>query len=239
MRVWVLQHIHCETLGTIAAALDAKGIAPHYVRSFEGQTVPKDMDDALGLIIMGGPMGVYELDRYAFLRDEMLLIEQALKANKPILGVCLGSQLLASALGAEVKKGKSKEIGWYPVTLSEAGHSDPLWTGVDPSFMAYHWHGDIFDLPRGALSLASSALTRCQAYRYGANAYGFLFHMEVTADMIAAMVQTFRDELLEQGITGQSVVEPAKQHLPKLQEIGAAVFQAWANLASSPFREKA
>jgi GMP synthase (glutamine-hydrolysing) len=239
MRVWVLQHIHCETLGTIAAALDSRGIAPHYVRTFEGQTVPKDMDAAAALIIMGGPMGVYELDRYPFLRDEMALIEQALKAKKPILGVCLGSQLLAAALGAEVKKGKAKEIGWYPVTLNEASFSDPLWTGIDPSFMAYHWHGDIFDLPPGAVSLASSTLTRCQAYRYGANAYGFLFHMEVTADMIATMVQTFGDELLEQGITGQSIVESAKQHLPKLQEIGASVFRAWANLAGGRLREKA
>jgi GMP synthase (glutamine-hydrolysing) len=85
------------------------------------------------------------------------------KAGKPVLGVCFGSQLLAATLGAEVKQGKSKEIGWYPITLSEASGSDSLWTGIDPRFAAYHWHGDIFDLPRGAVSLASSAVTECQA----------------------------------------------------------------------------
>jgi GMP synthase (glutamine-hydrolysing) len=230
MKVWVLQHIQVETLGTIAQALDTQGIAAHYVRSFAGEAVPESMDDAAGLIVMGGPMGVYEKDRHPFLRAEMRLIEQALKAEKPILGVCLGSQLLAATLGAEVKKGKIKEIGWYPITLSEACRSDPLWAETDPHFTAYHWHGDIFDLPRGAVSLASSALTECQAYRYGSNAYGFLFHMEVTDAIIEAMVRTFSVELQEQGLDGGSIVAQAEEHLAPLQQIGGGVFQSWARL---------
>jgi GMP synthase (glutamine-hydrolysing) len=229
-KIWVLQHIHCETLGLIEEALTARGIAAHYIRSFEGEPVPLNMDEAAGLVVMGGPMGVYDHPQFPFLRAEMRLIEQAMKAEKPILGVCLGSQLLAAALGAEVKPGKTKEIGWHPVMLANTAQTDMLWTGIEPSFMAYHWHGDIFDLPRGATALAASALTQYQAFRYGSNVYGLLFHMEVTAGMIGAMVETFSDELRSVNLDGQAIVALAATYLPRLQKIGAAVFQKWAGL---------
>ncbi len=169
-------------------------------------------------------------DRYPFLRDEIRLIEQALTEKKAILGVCLGSQLLAAVLGAKVAKGKQKEIGWYPVTLSRAAMADPLWKGIESPFTAYHWHGDIFELPRGVEALASSALTPCQAFRYGDHAYGFLFHMEVTEKIIEEMVDTFADELQEAGVDGQEIVGKLKDHLPELQRIGSLVFRRWARL---------
>jgi len=228
--VWVIQHVKCETLGTIADALKANHITARAIRVFEGQSVPKKMNEASGLVIMGGPMGVYEQDRYPFLQQEIHLIQRALEEDKPMLGICLGSQLLASALGAKVIKGKQKEIGWFPVTLTEAAKSDHLWAGVEPSFIAYHWHGDIFDLPPVATSLASSELTECQAYRYGPYAYGFLFHMEVTERIIQDMVEGFRDELREVGINGSEIVGKASKYLPRLQRIGGFVFQRWANL---------
>ncbi|MGH7273832.1 MAG: type 1 glutamine amidotransferase [Nitrospiria bacterium] len=232
-KVWVLQHIECETLGTIAHSLQSAGISAQYVRTFEGQPIPTGMGDAAGLIVMGGPMGVYDQSRYKFLQDEMRIIDQALQEEKPVLGVCLGSQLLAATLGAKVTKGKKKEIGWHGITLTEAARSDPLWMGVEPSFMAYHWHGDIFELPSGAVSLATSELTQCQALRYGHHAYGFLFHMEITERMIKDMVKTFRDELQEAGIDGREIIEKAKDPLPQLQRIGGLVFQRWANLVAS------
>lgn len=229
-KLWVIQHIQCETLGIIADALKAEGVSFESIRPSEGRPVPKELKDASGLVILGGPMGVYEQDRYPFLRQEIHLIQQALREDKPVLGICLGSQLLATALGAKVKKGKKKEIGWYPVTLTAAALSDPLWRGVEPSFMAYHWHGDIFVLPSGAVSLASSELTECQAFRYGQRAYGFLFHMEVTQKIIEGMVKTFSDELRETGVNGDEIVERAKDHLPQLQNIGRLVFQRWTGL---------
>jgi GMP synthase (glutamine-hydrolysing) len=230
MRVYVLQHIHCETLGSIADALIPNGVSAHYLRSFAGGPVPREMADAAGLIIMGGPMGVYEQDLYPYLRDEMRLIEDALRQEKPVLGVCLGSQLLATALGAEVRKNSTKEIGWYPVTLTDKARQDRLWKGVEASFAAFHWHGDIFDLPQGAASLASSTLTPCQAYRYGSNAYGLLFHMEVTREQIALMVDTFQDELQTEGIDGRVLVAQSERHLAEMQKIGATVYQRWAGL---------
>ncbi len=226
--VLVLQHVRCETLGTIADALDAVGISARYVRAFEGEPVPNGMGDAAGLVVMGGPMGVYDHPRYPFLLDEMRLVERALRDEKPVLGVCLGSQLLAAVLGAEVKKGNQKEIGWYPVRLTGEAASDPLWAGVASPFVAFHWHGDVFELPHGAVALACSELTQYQAFRYGRNAYAFLFHMEVTKEGVAGMVGAFPDELGETGVDGGDIMRAAEDHLPRLEVIGGLVFRRWA-----------
>ena len=193
----VLQHVACETPGLIGVELERGGVSLDFVRTFAGDPVPRDLGDAAGLLVMGGPMGVYETDRHPHLRDEIGLIERALAARIPVLGVCLGSQLLAAALGARVAPGPRKEIGWFPVTLTDEAADDPLWRGVAREFVGYHWHGDRFDLPDGAVPLASSALTPLQAYRHGPNAYGILFHMEVTVEIVAAMVETFAAEVAE------------------------------------------
>jgi GMP synthase (glutamine-hydrolysing) len=229
-KVLAIQHVRCETLGTIADALGAAGIPFEVIRTFEGQPVPNSLKGRNGLIIMGGPMGVYEQDQFPFLRQEIRLIEEALRKDIPLLGICLGSQLLATALGAPVTKGKSKEIGWHPISLTQAAMRDPLWSELGPSFVAYHWHGDVFELPSGAVSLASSEMTPHQAFRYGRSAYGVLFHMEVTERIITEMVKTFQDELQSAGLNGFGIVQEARNHLPKLGEIGKSVFTRWAGL---------
>lgn len=229
-KVCTIRHIPCETLGTIADVLEAEGIAIEGIRTFDQQPVPADMAQYDGLIVMGGPMGVYEQERHPHLQREITLIEAALREKKPILGVCLGSQLLAAALGAPVTKGKQKEIGWYPVTLTPQARHDPLWRDAPPSFTAYIWHGDIFALPRGAVSLASSELTEHQAFRYGPNAYGILFHMEITSKIIGAMTATFANELRNAAVDVRSLVEKTARHLPPLRRIGQTVFQRWARL---------
>jgi GMP synthase (glutamine-hydrolysing) len=229
-RVRVLQHLAAEPLGIIGDALEAAGIEADYIRVFEGDPIPIELNDAAGLVVMGGSMGVYEQHQYPFLSDEIRLIERALKAEKPVLGICLGSQLIASALGAEVRKGAGKEIGWFPVSLTSAATSDGLLAGVESSFMAYHWHGDVFDLPAGAVSLASSARTSCQAFAYDGSAHGFLFHLEATQKMVEDMVRGFAGELDEEHIGGAEIVDQSRLHLPQLQRVGAAVFQRWASL---------
>jgi GMP synthase (glutamine-hydrolysing) len=229
-KVCVLQHLASEPLGTIGDALEAAGIEAGYVRIFAGDPVPPELNAAAGLVVMGGSMGVYEQHRYSFLADEIRLIERALKAEKPVLGICLGSQLIASALGAEVRKGATKEIGWFPVELTEAAKSERLLTGVESAFVAYHWHGDVFDLPAGAVSLALSAQTLCQAFGYGKRVHGFLFHLEATHRIVEDMVKGFAGELEEENIDAASILDQTCERLPHFQGIGASVFQEWASL---------
>lgn len=140
----VIQNAAPEATGAIGEELARNQIALHTVHPYSGETLPPELGDAAGLVIMGGPMGVYEQERHPFLRDELKLMEHALRNGRPLLGVCLGSQLLATALGAVVKKGVRKEIGWYPVWLSKEAEHDPLWTSISPRFTAFHWHGDLF-----------------------------------------------------------------------------------------------
>ena len=227
-KIWVLQHHPAENLGTIADALEEAALAWQYVRVFDGHPIPTEMKGAGGLIVMGGAETVYQLDRYPYLRDEIRLLENALKENKPILGVCLGSQLLAATLGAAVRRGESKEIGWYPVRLSEAAKEDRLMRGLPTEFMAAHWHGDVFDLPNGAVALASSEKTAVQAFRHGDKAYGLLFHAEMTDEIIQALVGEFRDGLKRVGIDDDAILAQAPQYLPKLNDIGATIFGRWA-----------
>ncbi|CEK17068.1 GMP synthase family protein [Chthonomonas calidirosea] len=228
--VLVLQHIEIETIGTIAQALQVAGLSPHVVHAYAGEPVPRDLRASAGLIVMGGPMGVYDSQRYPFLDAEKRLIANAIEAHKPILGICLGSQLLAATLGAKVYKGAQKEIGWHWLTLTQAAAADPLLQATPTSFMAFHWHGDVFECPQGATPLASSALTPYQAFRYGDSAYGFLFHMEVTETMIQNMVRTFAEEIREAGEDETQILTETTQHLPPLQQIGHQVFSRWVAL---------
>lgn len=228
--VIVLQHVACETLGTIADVLAERRVDTRYVRTFAGEPVPATMDGVTGLVVMGGPMGVYEADQFPFLADGIRLIERAIDAGKPVLGICLGSQLVAAALGARVFPGPKKEIGWYDVSLSDAGAADPLFVGVPRRFVGYVWHGDVFDVPRGATSLASTQLTASQAFRYGANVYGILFHMEVTKTVIDGMLATFTDELQQAQVDAEAIRRDISTHHEPLQQIGKSVFGRWADL---------
>lgn len=228
--VYAIQHVQCETPGLIADALEAHDVAIAHVRPFAGDAIPPTMGHAAGLVIMGGPMGVYEQDQHPFLSEEIELILHALRDGKPVLGICLGSQLLAAALGSKVTKGRQKEIGWLPVTLTRDGAKDPLLAGVPPSFTALHWHGDVFELPRGSVSLASSALTAHQAFRHGTNAYGFLFHMETTPPLIEGMVRNFAGELREAGVHGDDILMETARYLSALQRVGRTVFNRWTAL---------
>jgi GMP synthase (glutamine-hydrolysing) len=227
-KILVLQHHPAENLGAIADALEEAALAWQYVRVFDRHPIPKDVKGLGGLIVMGGAQTVYQLDRYPYLRDEMALIEGALKADKPILGVCLGSQLLAATLGAQVRRGEQREIGWYPVRLNDNAKDDRLTSGLPSEFVAAHWHSDVFDLPKDAIALASSDKTAVQAYRYGAKAYGLLFHAEMTREIMAALVSEFGEGLKRVGIDGDAMLIDAEKHLPTLGKIGDTIFSRWA-----------
>lgn len=174
-------------------------------------------------------MGVYEQAANPHLTDEIRLIRTALDLGLPILGVCLGSQLLAATLGARVAPA-TKEIGWFPIELTEEAAQDPLWRGIRSPLTPFHWHGDAFELPEGARPLARSKATPCQAFSHGDRAYGFLFHLEVSAAMVHAMTRAFGRELEAAGVDREALLDQARRSVPEVRETGALVFSRWANL---------
>jgi GMP synthase (glutamine-hydrolysing) len=229
--VLIIQHVAEEPAGGIAGAIGAAGIGMRVVRVHEGEEVPDAIGEHGGLVVMGGPMSVYEEEQYPHLRRERRLLESALGARVPLLGVCLGSQLLAAALGAEVRQGARKEIGWFPVFVE--GNEDPLFAATPRTFTALHWHGDVFDLPAGAVKLARSELTRCQAFCHGGFAYGVLFHLEVTGAQLAGMVAGFEDELAAASVLPADLLAGWDAHGATMESLGAAVFARWAALVAT------
>ncbi|WGJ13352.1 glutamine amidotransferase [Methylocapsa sp. D3K7] len=172
----VIRHVPFEDLGTIAEPLMRAGY--DYTYSDIGHALPsRDPADTDLLIVLGGPIGVYEDDKYPFLRDEIAILSTRLNEGKPTLGICLGAQLIACALGAKVYPSGVKEIGWGPVDLTKAAAATPLRHLANTAVL--HWHGDTFDLPPGAMHLASTPACRNQAFCIGPNILGLQFHPEV------------------------------------------------------------
>jgi len=165
-------------------ALARAGLEFRYLDVAAKHPCSLDCEELPGLVVLGGPMNVDETDKHPYLKDEIGWIREAVGAGVPLLGICLGSQLLAKAFGAKVYAGPVKEIGWYPLELSAAAGDDRLFVGCEPALTVLQWHGDTFDLPAGAVHLAQSPLYRNQAFRIGPCAYGLQFHIEMTAEMI-------------------------------------------------------
>jgi GMP synthase-like glutamine amidotransferase len=164
-------------------------------RVHAGDPVPASPDRLDGLVVMGGPMSAASDDGFATRRAELELIGAAVEAQIPTLGVCLGAQLLALAAGGEVVAGSAgAEVGWAPIRISDDAGSDPLFAGLPPSLRVLHWHRDTYELPAGAVRLASSDRYPQQAFRVGDDAWGLQFHVEVDAAAVVAFVAAFTDE---------------------------------------------
>ncbi|HXG61746.1 MAG TPA: type 1 glutamine amidotransferase [Planctomycetota bacterium] len=187
-RPWiVIQHVPFEGPGLWAEEAERRGIPLRVVRTDRSDPVPdpSGLDAFGGLIVMGGPMSVRDAPRLKHLDLERRLLAEAARRGIPAVGVCLGAQLLASAFGAEVYPGPAPEIGFGSVRLTEEGRRDPV-LGPEAELPVFHWHGETFDLPRGAVWLARSEAYPHQAFRIGANAYGLQFHVELNAPLAEA-----------------------------------------------------
>jgi GMP synthase-like glutamine amidotransferase len=194
MNALIIKHVEIEGPGLIEYCLRKEKISYRIINLEGGDPLPK-LDPLSLIILLGGPMNVYEEDRYLFLKDEDLFIKEAIQRGKFILGICLGAQLIAKALGAKVFKAPAKEIGWYDVSLTRIGLQDPLFSNLPKTFPVFQWHEDTFEIPRSAKLIATSSSVPHQAFRYGGNAYGLQFHLEVTEGMIQEWMRTYEEEL--------------------------------------------
>lgn len=193
MNVLIIKNIASEGPGTIEDYLRAIKAPYKIIDLWDNKKAP-DLSDFSHLVVMGGPMAVYEMEKYAFLKEEALLIERAIKSNLHVLGICLGAQMIAHVLGAKVYPGMTREIGWYQVKLTEEGLKDQVMSQLlteDRKATIFQWHGDTFDIPDGAVRLASSELFENQAFRFSNGVYALQFHIEVTPYIIR---EWFKDD---------------------------------------------
>jgi GMP synthase (glutamine-hydrolysing) len=228
-KVIVIQHHPIEGLGRLAQILRVAEIEVELVGP-SALHVPRLTSATKGLIVLGGPAGVYETEEHPRLREELRLIEAALGAELPVLGICLGSQLLAAALGARVFPGPAKEIGWAEVTLTEAASRDALFRHLPERFRALHWHGDIFELPTGAVALARSENTENQAFSYGSRAFGLLFHLEADVPQVEAMCSIFGDEARASGAPPADIEAATRLNDAAASELASTLFGEWVKL---------
>ncbi len=194
--ILVVKHIDIEGPGSIEeffrnTAWNIKAIDFKAVDLSMGEKLPESLVGIDAIITLGGPMNVYEEEKYPFLKDEDEFLKKAIKEEIPILGICLGAQLLAKACGAKVKKAASKEVGWYKVNLTDEGKKDPLFKNLPPELTVFQWHEDTFEIPKGGLLLVEGASCPNQAFRFGKAAYGLQFHVEVTPDIIESWINKY------------------------------------------------
>ena len=238
----ILRHVTHESAGTLENVLAETGLDFHYVDLFE--TVPDrlNLNSAPGLVILGGPMNVDEVDKYPHLAKEVEWIGQALAAGLPTLGICLGAQLLAKALGARVYPNRVKEIGWYRVDLTPHADRDALFEGGGKRITVFQWHGDTFDLPPNTVRLAQSPLCRNQAFRYGRSAYGLQFHIEMTPELIDSwLAQSANCGELEslEYIDPRKIREQTATELPVLEALADKVLGRFVRLCWEKMRVSA
>jgi len=195
LSVHTFMHVPFEGPGCMEQWIKRNNHVTGYTRFYEDYRLP-DVEDIDWLIVMGGPMSVYDEAGYPWLAEEKTFIRKAIDAGKTVIGICLGSQLIAEVLGAKVYPNHLKEIGWFDVELSETASMLPLFTGFEKHFSVFHWHGDTYDIPAGSRQLVSSAITPNQAFLYGDNVLGLQFHLEVTTGSLQRMVDHGKEELV-------------------------------------------
>jgi GMP synthase-like glutamine amidotransferase len=225
-----IQHGDVDKPGLLADGLWDMGIELEVIHPYSGDPVPSHPSGFAGLAFGGGGQSAYDVDSHPYLEAECALIRTAVDLQMPLLGLCLGAQLIARALGAEVRAAEQKEIGFYPVTLSHEAIEDPLVGLLPPNFSVTHWHGDVFDIPLGAVHMASSKLTPNQSFRYGKNCYGFQFHLEMTPPLFEELVWDSEEYLVGSGHEPTALIRESKEVLPGLEPHARGFFQRWAAL---------
>jgi GMP synthase (glutamine-hydrolysing) len=239
-RLLVFQHVAAEPLGTLDALIRSRG---HRIRfhNFHRQPDSKpNLDRYRGLIVLGGPMNVEDQHRFPHLKTELETIDEALRLEKPVLGICLGAQLLAHALGAPVRRHDQQEIGWYDVITTPAGRSDRVLGALGERAPVFQWHSRTYDLPHGAQQLARSETCEQQAFRWSTAAYCFQFHLEADAALIERWLSgaDHREELASAGAGADELVirRQTADLIEGTQRLAHQVFDNFLDLVGRPAR---
>lgn len=196
MRIHYLQHVPFENPGSILAWAKANQCVVTSTQLYNNEALP-GVNEFDWLVVMGGPMNIYDEDQYPWLKAEKELIKAAIETNKVVLGMCLGSQLIADIIGGKVVQNKQKEIGWFSISFTEQAKTSPLFSFFPDSPVVFHWHGDTFvDLPQEATVIAESAACKNQAFVYQKRVFGFQFHLENTLPIIKDLITNCDDEMI-------------------------------------------
>lgn len=222
-KLLAIRHVPFEDLGSLAEPLAQAGYSIRYADAPTADFAALGKQSWDLLVVLGGPIGVNDGADYPFLAPELKFVEARLKAGLPLLGICLGSQFIAKALGAEVRRNVEVELGWKPLTLTDPGRASALRHLTGP---VLHWHGEIFDLPQGALNLCSTDLTPCQGFSWG-RALAMQFHPEVTAQGLEQWYVGNVGDIREAGLTPAELRRSARAHGSTLQTQGAALLKDW------------
>ena len=236
-RIAVFQHVAAEPLGTLDRLIRARGHRIRFINFDRHPDAQPRMDQYDGLILLGGPMNMEESDRYPHLNAEARAVEQALAQDKPVLGICLGAQIVAHTLGARVFRSEQSEIGWYPVLPTAAAASDEVLNALSAPQPIFQWHGCTFDLPADGQLLASSAICQNQAFRYGSNTYGFQFHLEMDQPLIQRWLSIphYLDDLQSNGLQSVEQIETqTRTNIQPLMQLADQVFNRFLNLIGAP-----
>ena len=229
--ILILQHARNEGPGTLGDFFKRHRQRLTIVKLYRrAARVPENIEGVKAIIVMGGPMNVYEEKKFTFLKAEDTLLKKVLARRLPVLGICLGAQLLAKALGAKVHKAKQPEVGWQKITLTALGKNDPLFARIRTKApTVFQWHQDTFEIPAGALLLAHSKTCRNQAFRYGDNCYGLQFHIEVDNMLIKA----WTDEIQKKSIAAEKKLarEMRAAYYPKRKSYSAQAQKIYRNFS--------
>jgi GMP synthase (glutamine-hydrolysing) len=245
-KILVLQHSPSETLGLFEDELKKANFTWETL-IVSGDTLwPSSvkLEEYGGFIILGGPMGVYEKDKYPWISKELMVVQEILRQKKPILGVCLGAQIIAEAAGGRVYPGHGPEIGWFPIRLDDWFYKrNPCFFQIDPTkpHTVFQWHGDTFELPSEAYRLAWNDNYRNQAFCFNGNAIGLQFHVEVTEDMVRDWLvgDWTRKQVVASGSDPNTVLADVPKHMASLKDLAHKIFYGFASLVRDNRRKAA
>ncbi len=233
-QILVIQNDADEGAGVLDTCLkEAEFTTDYHLASseaFDPQNLLENADTYAGLVILGGAQSVNEKDIYPYLESEKEITQRFIELEKPIMGLCLGAQIIANTLGAEIYANDKKEIGWFPLKMTDPGTKDPLTNNISNGDMAFHFHGDYFLTPPNCFNLASTEITECQAFSFNKSVYGFQYHPEIDQPLHDMMCSNNKEYIEASGYAFTAITQDTEQYLDTYIQSHRKLFQAWIEL---------